>query len=161
MGEEVKQTNEQDSAFSFGVSDQFKEQTNHRLSAFEQSIQSIEASVALKPKTEAEIRFQAINESVKGQSNFEKYDWASKLTKKGETSAKPEFKNPLSINVADGVAIQPIVKPGLNDKGKPEIKELGVKGNFHWGQASGEVKATSEFKNGEFQKAGVTVSGKF
>jgi hypothetical protein len=73
---------------------------------------------------------------------------------------KEKFKNPLSFKVGDGVELEPIIKPSLNN-GKPEIKELGVKGKFDWGQVDPQISVSGQFKNGELQQAGIKVTGSF
>ncbi|MBX7158364.1 MAG: hypothetical protein K1X66_08275 [Verrucomicrobiae bacterium] len=155
--EENEQNQKQESAFSFGVADQFKEKTNQDLTFFEQKFKLTQDLNPNLPSNE-QLRRQGIDEAFKGRLPFESYDYWDKRLKDGkdQTPPKSEFKNPLSFEVGDGVKVEPIVKPELTG-GKPGIKELGVKGKFDWGQ----IEAKGEFKNSEFQKASVTVSGGF
>lgn len=157
MPEETK-TNAVKSQFSFGLTEQFKEETDQKVKEMGQAVSSLNPLPITVPKTDEEIRLQAIHEAMKDQIPFDRYEFTSKLTKKGETSAKIQFKNPLSIKVGDGVEVEPIVKPTLED-GKPAVKELGGKVKFDWHKL--EVEGKVELKKGEIEKVGVTISGKF
>ncbi|MBX7158363.1 MAG: hypothetical protein K1X66_08270 [Verrucomicrobiae bacterium] len=77
-----------------------------------------------------------------------------------QTSQQNKFKNPLSFKVGKDAEIEPIIKPGLNH-GKPEIKELGVRGKFNWGQVDPQISVSGQFKEGHLQQAGIKISGSF
>ena len=156
MGEEPKQVNEPNPAFSFGMAEEFKQKTD-AVAYIEQKVQLLQD---LYPApTAEELQRQAIAETFKEQLPMATYEyWNKRLEAQGGKISKKEFKNPLSVEVGNGVEVEPIIKPTL-EGGKPAVKELGGKVKFDWHKL--EVEGKVELKKGEIEKMGISISGKF
>ncbi|MEZ5404751.1 MAG: hypothetical protein R3F23_00865 [Verrucomicrobiia bacterium] len=151
MEEEKQQTGSQELDLTYHPKDN---------SPFEKSIAEIlNGSSGQKPgvpMTEAELRHALMEAQPDNPLQANAVNNMKGISDTFHTSQQNKFKNPLSFKVGKDAEIEPIIKPGLNH-GKPEIKELGVRGKFDWGQ----VEATSQFKEGHLQQAGIKISGSF